>query len=133
MATHSLSKRGTAFAAALDGRKQAGMNAASNNAISNVSILGNTLLNPRTAPTSPTTGISLIAVDSYGSAVVGTGNSLNNILIQTNTIQRSVPPGNINFGGGNPIYAIQSAGFLFTREAPRKTTASTDSRSPIAT
>ena len=91
-------------------RIQAGMNAASNNAISNVSILGNTLLNPRTAPTSPTTGISLIAVDSYGSAVVGTGNSLNNILIQTNTIQSSVPPGNINFGGGNPIYAIQSAG-----------------------
>jgi uncharacterized protein (TIGR03437 family) len=91
-------------------RIQAGMNAASNNAISNVSILGNTLLNPRTNPNSPTPGISLVGANSYGSAVVGTGNSLNNILIQANTIQSSVPPGNVNFGGGDPIYAIQSAG-----------------------
>ncbi|MBZ5726799.1 MAG: hypothetical protein LAP87_17605 [Acidobacteriia bacterium] len=91
-------------------RIQAAMNAASNNAISNVSILGNTLLNPRTNPNSPITGIVLRGVDSYGSAVVGTGNSLNNILIQANTIQSSVPPGDVGFGGGNPRYAINSAG-----------------------
>jgi len=91
-------------------RIQAGMNAASNNAISNVSILGNTLLNPRTNPNSPSTGIVLLGVDSYGSAVVGTGNSLNNILIQANTIQSSVPPGNVNSGRGNSFGAINSAG-----------------------
>ena len=72
-------------------RIQAGMNAASDNAISNVSILGNTLLNPRTNPNSPTTGMVLRGADSLGSAVVGTGNSLNNILIQANTIQNSTP------------------------------------------
>jgi uncharacterized protein (TIGR03437 family) len=91
-------------------RIQPGGNAAANNAISNVSILGNTLLNPQTMPSSPTVGISVVASGSEGSAVAGTGNSLANILIQSNTIESAGPAGQLTFGGGNPQYAIQGAG-----------------------
>jgi hypothetical protein len=88
----------------------AGGNGAADDATSNVSIQGNTILEPSTSPNSPTPGIALQGAGSDGSAVVGTGNSLNNILIQWNTLGSLVTPGNVNFGGGNPIYAIQSAG-----------------------
>lgn len=58
----------------------------------------------------PTTGMFLYAGRSDDSAFVATGNSLSNVLIQANTIQSLAPPGNINFGGGDPEFAIQSAG-----------------------
>lgn len=89
---------------------EAGQNVGANNAISNVSILGNTLLNTVTGLSAPTTGIFLFAGRSDESAFVATGNSLSNVLIQANTIQSLIPPGNINFGGGDPQYAIKSAG-----------------------
>jgi len=90
---------------------QAGQNAAANNAISNVSIMGNTLLNTVTGSANgPTTGMFLFGGRSDYSAFVATGNSLSNVLIQANTIQSLIPPGNINFGGGDPQYAIVSAG-----------------------
>jgi uncharacterized protein (TIGR03437 family) len=90
---------------------QAGQNAAANNAISNVSIMGNTLLNTVTGlANGPTTGIFLFGGRSDDSAFVATGNSLSNVLIQANTIQSLIPAGNINFGGGDPRDAIQSAG-----------------------
>ncbi len=85
----------------------AGQNAAANNAISNVSIMGNTLLNTVTGPAN---GMFLFGGRSDYSAFVATGNSLSNVLIQANTIQSLIPPGNINFGGGDFRYAIQSAG-----------------------
>jgi uncharacterized protein (TIGR03437 family) len=89
----------------------AGQNAAANNAISNVSIMGNTLLNPVMGlANGPATGIFLFGGRSDYSAFVATGNSLSNVLIQANTIQNLAAPGNINFGGGDPQYAIQSAG-----------------------
>jgi uncharacterized protein (TIGR03437 family) len=90
---------------------QAGQNAAANNAISNVSILGNTLLNTVTGPANgPTTGMFLFGGRSDESAFVATANSLSNVLIQANTIQNLAAPGNINFGGGMFEYAIESAG-----------------------
>jgi uncharacterized protein (TIGR03437 family) len=90
---------------------QPGQNGAANNAISNVSIMGNTLLNTVTgAANGPTTGMFLYAGRSDQSAFVATGNSLSNVLIRANTIQNPAPPGNVNFGGGNPEYAIQGAG-----------------------
>ena len=90
---------------------QAGQNAAANNAISNVSIVGNTLLNTVTGPVpAPSTGIFLFGGRSDYSAFVATGNSLSNVLIQANTIQSLAPPGNINFGGGMFDGAIFSGG-----------------------
>ena len=89
----------------------AGQNAAANNAISNVSIMGNTLLNTVTgAANGPTTGIFLFGGRSDYSAFVATGNSLSNVLIQANTIQNLAAPGNINYGGGMFEYAIFAAG-----------------------
>jgi hypothetical protein len=73
---------------------------ATNNAISNVAILGNTILN-----TQGTNGIAL-----YASEFGATGQSLSNVLIQSNTVQSLVPPGNVNYGGGVPEYAIVGAG-----------------------
>jgi len=85
-------------------------NAAANNAISNLSILGNTILNTARAPTSPVTGISLHAASSGGSVSVASGNSLSNVLIQANSIQNSIPPGNVNSGGGDVFYPINAGG-----------------------
>lgn len=86
---------------------KAGQNVAANNAISNVSILGNTLLNtPQTVVPAPTTGISIFAGASNGAVSPSTGNLLSNVLIQANSIQSLAPPGNTNFGGGDPEYAI---------------------------
>jgi uncharacterized protein (TIGR03437 family) len=73
---------------------------ATNNAISNVAILGNTTVN-----TQGTKGISLIA-----GGTGATGQSLSNVLIQANTVKSLVPPGAFNFGGGAPEYAIGAAG-----------------------
>ena len=89
---------------------EAGQNVGANNAISNVSILGNTVLNNATMLSAPTTGIYLFAGKSNGAAFPPTGDSLSNVLIQANTIQSLTPPGNINFGGGDPQYPIGSAG-----------------------
>ncbi|MBZ5604119.1 MAG: hypothetical protein LAO79_17610 [Acidobacteriia bacterium] len=91
-----------------------GQNAAANNAISNVAISGNTLLNTQTTPSSPTTGILIRAGGSDGSAFVASGNSLSNVLIQANTVQSLAPPGNINFAGGMFEYAIESSGISVT-------------------
>jgi uncharacterized protein (TIGR03437 family) len=90
----------------------AGQNAAANNAISNVSILGNTTLNTQTMPNSPICGIYMFAGRSDGSAFVATGNSLSNVLIQANTIRSLALPGNARNGYGGGIFenAIQSAG-----------------------
>jgi len=83
-----------------------------NDAISDLSILGNTLLNNATIPNSPTTGIGLQAGGSLGASAPATGNSLSNVLVQANTIQNSTPPGNAGNGynGGSFEGAIQSAG-----------------------
>ena len=77
---------------------------ATNNAISNVAILGNTILN-----TQGTNGIAL-----YAGRTGATGQSLSNVLIQANTVQSLVPPGNVNYGGGAPEYAIGGAGISVT-------------------
>jgi uncharacterized protein (TIGR03437 family) len=92
-----------------------GMYAASgtarNDTISNLSILGNTLLTDPTNPPSPTPGVSLQAGGSFGAVAPATANSLSNVLIQSNTIQNSTPPGNTGYGGGNYIEgAIGGAG-----------------------
>ena len=87
-----------------------GQNASTNNAISNVAILGNTTLNTLTVPTQPTNGIYLFAGGSDASAFVASGNSLSNVLIRANTVKSLATPANINFGGGVFGYAIQSAG-----------------------
>jgi len=73
---------------------------ASNNAISNVAILGNTILN-----TQGTKGIAL-----YAGGTGATGQSLSNVLVQANTVKSLVPPGDINFGLGAPEFAIGAAG-----------------------
>ena len=80
-----------------------------NDAISNVSILGNTVLNNAAIPNSPTTGIGLQAGGSLGASAPATGNSLSNVLVQANTIHNSTPPGNAG-NGGSFEGAIQSAG-----------------------
>jgi len=77
---------------------------ATNNAISNVAILGNTILN--------TQGTNAIAVDAGGTGA--TGQSLSNVLIQANTVQSFVPPGNVNSGAGQFEYAIGGAGISAT-------------------
>ena len=77
---------------------------ATNNAISDVTISGNTILNSQ-----GTNGIAL-----YAGRTGATGESLSNVLIQANTVQSMVPPGNVNYGGGAPEYAIGSAGISVT-------------------
>ena len=83
-----------------------------NDAIANLSILGNTLLNNASIPSGPTTGISLQAGGSLGARAPATGNTLSNVLVQANTIHNSTPPGNAGSGynGGYFEGAIQSAG-----------------------
>jgi hypothetical protein len=84
---------------------------ASNDTISNLPILGNTLLNePTTTQPTPTSGIDLEAGGSLGAVAPAFGNSLANVLVQANTIESSATPGNTTFGGSNPEYAIQNAG-----------------------
>ena len=87
-----------------------GGNTSANNAVSNVSILGNTVVSTSTVPTGPICGIYMFAGRSDGAASPATGNSLSNVLIQSNTIQSLTTPGNINFGGGVFDYAIGGAG-----------------------
>lgn len=73
---------------------------ASNNAISNVVISGNTIVNPQ-----GTTGIAVTA-----GATGAIEQSLSNVLIQANTVKSLVAPGNVNFGGGAFEFAIEAAG-----------------------
>jgi len=66
---------------------------ATNNAISNVVISGNTILNTLTTPNSRN-GIAL-----SGGGTGATGQSLSNVLVQANTVKSLAPPGQTNFGG----------------------------------
>jgi len=67
--------------------------------------MGNTLLNTVTGPAN---GMFLFGGRSDYSAFVATGNSLSNVLIQANTIQSLIPPGNIHFGGAR-LSGMQSS------------------------
>jgi uncharacterized protein (TIGR03437 family) len=64
----------------------AGSGTVRNDAIANLSILGNTLTGV------PHAGIALEGASSFGSPAPSTGNSVSNVLVQANTIQSAVLP-----------------------------------------